>query len=162
MRTLIFIALSAIALTSCSKSETNPTNNSGIPTDGWKLDGTKHTQMYCVRQNNFRSLNAVDNDTSISGIPYSFSACFHEFPTTSGTYHVVALVVDSSGSRPGLNIADDEIIILATVPQAGQNNKSYWSTGADGLNATVTVTGGKIKVEVPEIDVTDGNNTVKT
>jgi hypothetical protein len=162
MKRILFIAMTGLLFASCTPDETTTPEpepqESAIPADGWKFDGVKHTQVYVTRQESQRVVNALD---ATSGDPNTFGAFFHEYPTASGTYRIVVLVPDSSGARPGLNIADNEVIIVPTMAQSGQNNKTWWSTGAGNIDATVTVTNGKIKIEVPEIDVTDGTTTVK-
>lgn len=145
----------------CSKSSTttNPTTTnpttSTIPSDGWKLDGTKHTQVYVVRQESQGLVNATDGT---SGSINTFGACFKSYPTASGTFKIVGFTPDNAAPYPNQHLNAGEIVLLATVPNTSTGNKTYWTTGVENKTATVTVTGGKIKVEVPEVTVTSGNN----
>lgn len=163
MKKVLLFMLTLAALASCKKSTTTSpstttptTTTPTIPTDGWTLNGTKYKQAYCLRQTSVVALNAVDATT---GTINSFAAFFKSYPTADGTYHIVKFVADSTTTVPGSKIGANDVIIIASVPKTtGSGDKSYWSMGYDGKDAKVTVSGGKIKVEVPEVAVTGGNN----
>ena len=159
-KVLFSIAILGTLFAACSKSSTttNPTNTNPtptIPTDGWKLDGTKHTQVVVVRQESQGLVNATDGT---SGSINTFGAFFKTYPSASGSFKIAGFVPDASAPYPNQKLAADEIVLIATVPNTSTGNKSYWTTGVENKKATVTVTGGKIKVEVPEVAVTGGNN----
>lgn len=161
MNKLLLSTLSlALFFTACSKKETTtPTTTTPttptIPADGWKLNSTSYKQVATIRQTSQFGIFGIDKTTS----PSNFAAFFHNaYPTTSGTFKIVGMIPDSSMSSPGQNLKDGEILIVATVAQSSGPNKSHWSIGTDGKTATVTVTNGKLKIEVPEILVISESN----
>lgn len=164
MKKSLQLSLIAVALfAACKKSDpttpstTPTTTTTTIPSDGWMLNGTKYKQAYCLRQASVVALNAVDATT---GTVNSFAAFFKSYPTADGKYRIVKYTPDSTSIVPGNKIGANDIIIMGSVPKTGggSGDKSYWTMGFEGKDATVTVSGGKIKVEVPEVAVTSGNN----
>ena len=155
------MALAASLLCSCKKSSTSsptPSPSPSIPTDGWKLGTTSYKQVYCLRQTGQFALNCVDATT---GNIHSFAAFFKAYPTASGTYHIVKLVVDSTSTYPGVNIGDHDVIVTGSIPNGSGGSNGYWSIGTEGKDATVTITGGKMKIEVPEVSVVYNTDTLK-
>jgi hypothetical protein len=156
MKNILLALTLGTLLASCSKSSTSttPTNNNTtptIPTDGWTFNGTSHKQVYCLRQTNQFCLNAVDATT---GTINSFAAFFKAYPVSNGTYHIVAFSADSSMTYPGAKIGANDVIIVGSVPKtSGSGDDSYWSIGTEAKDATVTITNGKLKIEVPEVKV---------
>lgn len=149
---LLFAVVIGICTTSCKKSETttpaapaaptNPTTPT-IPTDGWTLDGTKYTQAWGAQTGN-ESVSAGDGAI---GSGNSFNFFFKTVPTTDGVYKVIMY----SG---GTTIAADEVGVSAGLETA---QKTYVSIGNDNVSATVTVTNGKVKVELPDTKVFNTN-----
>ncbi len=137
------LILGALALTviaaSCKKSE-----DSG-PTNTYSVNGTSHSPSTVVRQALINGLQAVEgNGTSASQVLVSFKT----LPTADGTYKVVS----SADSANQVDITY----------QSGAN--LYDSYDKSTANATVTVSGGKIKIVVPEIYLkssTTANDSVK-
>ena len=162
MKKLLCIVTAAALFTACSKSSTTPatspsTTTPVIPTDGWTLNGTAYKQKYGMRQTGQVCITGLDANSPVN----SFAAFFKTYPTASGTYHIVALVPDSTMSYPGQKIGPNDIVISGAIPNGnttGNKYKTMWSMGSEGKDATVTVTNGKIKVEVPEIAITSFNN----
>jgi phosphopantothenoylcysteine synthetase/decarboxylase len=152
-----------LTLVSCNKkddpspSTTTPgttTPTSSIPADGWTFGTTKHKQVMTVRQESQFVINALD---ATSGTINTLAAFFKTYPTTSGKMKIVTYTPTSDKPYPYQWINDGEVVIVATVPQASGDNKTYYSL-AESVEATVTVTGGKVKVEIPEIHVTSADN----
>jgi predicted SnoaL-like aldol condensation-catalyzing enzyme len=164
MKKLFLLPVLALLLTvlSCNKkanptpSATPPTTTtSTIPADGWMLGTTKYKQALTVRQESQFVVNALDGTT---GAVNTFAAFFKTYPTASGKYKVVTYTPTSDKPYAFQWINEGEVVIVATVPgTTGGNNKTHYSL-SESLEATITVTGGKIKVEVPEITVRDANN----
>lgn len=150
---LLLIAAIAASLAACSKSDDSATPGSTIPADGWKLGATGYKQSLTVRQDNQGLVNALDGTAKPIN---TFGVCFKTYPTASGSYKIVGLVPDSVAWAPNSRLAAGEVVLIATTAQASGSNKTYYTTGVEGKSATVTVTGGKIKIEVPEIAVTSG------
>lgn len=149
MRKIIFAAAMSLLLASCTKKDnTNPTNNNNntsIPTDGWKLGNTNYKTVYAARTTGNNMLSAMD------GIPQgsnpavnSLSVWFKALPTADGSYKVKAYA--SGGGREP---QDGEIGVSAGVYSSGASYIA--SDSSTVVNATITVTNGKIKVVLPEI-----------
>ena len=163
MKQMLYAAIAATLLfTACKKSSsttptTPTTTTTTIPTDGWKMGTTHYTQAYCLRQSGQFALNCVDGTT---GTIHSFAAFFKAYPTADGSYHIVKLVADSSLTYPSANIGDHDVIICGSIPAATSGYNSYWSTGTEGKDATVTITGGKMKIVVPEVSIVHNTDTL--
>jgi len=157
---LLAVSCAILLLASCSKDKTDaaPADNtpatSGIPADGWKLGGTTYKQVMTVRQEEQFVVNALD---AISN-PNTFAVSFKAYPAASGKYKVVGFTPDADRPYPYMHLNDGEIIVVSTTANSGGNNTTYYSIGTDNKEATVTVTNGKFKIEIPEILVTSGNN----
>ncbi|MCW3122368.1 MAG: hypothetical protein JWQ38_1860 [Flavipsychrobacter sp.] len=159
----------SLLFTACKKSTTTTptttttttttTTSTPTPTDGWMLGTTKYKQAYCLRQTNQFALNCVD---ATSGTINSFAAFFSAYPTVSGTYHIVAFKVDSTTTYPGKSIGANDVIITGSIPKTtGSGDNTYWSAGLEGKDAIVTLTAGKIKIEVPQVSVVSAADTLK-
>ena len=144
---LLCIAAVSIVSASCNKTTTpatpttptTPTPTTGIPTDGWTLDGVKYTQAWGA-QTGAESLSAGDGAI---GSGNSFNFFFKNIPTAGGTYKVVFYA-------GGAVLAADEVGVSAGLETA---QKTYVSIGNDNVTATVTMTGGKLKIELPDTKV---------
>ncbi len=155
MKALLFVALSAVLLSTvgCKKSSDEPSANA----NSWKVGNTSYTTMYAFRvtpSNGDPALTGWDRTPSPS-MDYtklnSWAVSFKTMPTTSGTYKIVGY--PSSGFLANA----DEVYITAFT--AGT---TYVSTGAGNLMATVTVTGNKIAVTVPQIPTMTTSGTAST
>jgi len=160
---LLAVFFSILLFASCSKdkTDTKPADNTpatpttpDIPADGWKLGSTTYKQMMTVRQEEQFLVNALDATSN----PNTFAVSFKAYPTASGKYKVVGFTPDPDNPYPYMHLNDGEIIVVPTTANSGGNNTTYYSIGTDNKEATVTVTGGKFKIEIPEILVTSGNN----
>jgi len=157
MKQLVCIVIAgSLAFTACKKSSSTSTTTTttSIPKDGWKLGANTYKQVYCLRQSGQFALNCVDATT---GSIHSFAAFFKAYPTASGTYHIVRLAADSTMTYPGSNIGDHDVIVTGSIPSGAGSSHGYWSIGTEGKDATVTITGGKMKIEVPEVSVVYNN-----
>ena len=139
---LLAIATTGILLPSCKKSSSStPAPSSSIPANGWKLGTTSYTTALSARLAAINELSAFDGIPSGSSPAVnSLNAYFSVLPTAAGTYHIVGYPAPSLGANDlGLSAG-----LYAT-------SATYVSTGTDGINATVTVTGGKIKIVIPAV-----------
>lgn len=144
---LLFIASSALLTASCSKKEdpapatpSTPTT-SGIPTNGWKLGTVTYTSAI-VAKSGANILSAMDGIPSGSSPAVnSLNVYFSALPTANGTYSIVKYPSTTSLTATQIGVTAG---LYAT-------STTYSTTGFDGINATVTVTGGKIKVVIPEV-----------
>jgi hypothetical protein len=141
----LFIAsfVFSVLLGSCKKKEdaTPAPSSSSIPSNGWKLGTTTYTSVV-VAKSGPNSITAMDAMPS-GGSPTAntFNVFFSAFPTASGSFSVVQY----PSATP---LTATQIGVTAAI---FASSSTYASTGTDGVSATVTVTGGKIKVELPEV-----------
>jgi len=139
---LLVLATAIVVLPSCSKkSSSSPSPTPGIPANGWKLGTTSYTTVLSGRSgaNTLSAFDAIPSGSSPT--VNSFIINFSAFPTAGGTYHIVHYV---GGTTLGANEIGVSGAVYATMGD-------YLSTGNDNVSATVTVTGGKIKVVVPSV-----------
>ncbi len=146
---LALITVCIMCLGACKKdANKKPTNTSNVPADGWTLGTTQFKEAIGARTITNSGGHAYTVVVAFDALPSgsnpttnTFQAVFATAPTANGTYHVVLF--------PGPTVlAADEIGIVAAGPDA-----SYTSTGSASVDATVTVTGGKVKVSVPAVQV---------
>ncbi|MES2702193.1 MAG: hypothetical protein V4649_06115 [Bacteroidota bacterium] len=153
MKKTILVCAAALALlASCKKSSTSGPSST-IPASGWKLGSTSYTTAYAGRTgaNSLSAMDAIPSGSSPN--TNTMNAFFATLPTTGGTYRIVAWPATTplTAGQVGLTTG-----LYAT-------STTYRSTGTDAVDATVTVTGGKIKIEVPEVWVktTTGTDSAK-
>jgi hypothetical protein len=150
MKNAVFflITICIMCLGACKKDANKKKTNNSVPADGWTLGTTQFTEAVGARTitnsggHSYTVIVAFDAPPSGSNpTTNTFQAVFATAPGANGTYHVVLF--------PGPTVlAADEVGIVAAGPDA-----SYTSTGTGPVDATVTVTGGKVKVVVPAVQV---------
>jgi hypothetical protein len=130
-------------MVSCKKKEdTAPAPaTTTIPANGWILGTTTYSSVVVGR-------SGPDVITAMDAMPAggaitanTFNVFFSAFPTASGTFTIVQYPSASPLTASQIGVTAG---LYAT-------STSYASTGTDGISATVTVTGGKLKIEVPEV-----------
>ncbi len=142
MKQYILLAAAAVLIApSCKKSSSStPAPSSSIPSNGWKLGTTTYSTVLTNRLASINELSAFDGTPSGSTPAVNtLNVYFSALPSTGGTFHIV--------SYPA-TLASNEIGIAAATYSPGAD---YVTTGHDGIDATVTVTGGKIKVVIPSV-----------
>jgi hypothetical protein len=135
--------LAFVLLISCKKDSDDTT----ATTSGWKLGTTSYTTAFATRINTGSGTTPGIALTAMDAIPTSsntsslntFVAYFSTAPTANGTYRVVAYPGTLSATQVGI--------------VAGGPNGTYASTGAGTVDATITVSGGKITIVVPPVTV---------
>ena len=138
--------LSFVLLISCSKNDDDETPVA--VTNGWKLGANSYTTVFAMRvaTGGNTAVTAMDAiPTGSSSNVNTFIAYFSTVPTASGTYRIVSYPSALTATQVGI--------------AAGGPNGTYVSTGAGTVDATVTVSGGKITVTVPQITVKKTNST---
>lgn len=146
MKKLILGILSVtVLLSSCSKKDdpavaptpVTPT----IPANGWKLGATSYTSVVVAKTgaNIISAMDAVPSGGSPAA--NSLNVYFSAFPATGGTFSVVQYPSTTPLTATQIGVTAG---LFAT-------STTYTSTGTDGINATVSITGGKLKIEIPEI-----------
>jgi len=144
----LLITVCIMCLGACKKDANKKKTNSSVPADGWTLGTSQFKEAVGARTVTNSGGHTYTVVVAFDALPSgsdpttnTFQAVFATAPTANGTYHVVLF--------PGPTVlAADEIGIVAAGPDA-----SYTSTGTGSVDAAVTVTGGKIKVVVPAVQV---------
>ena len=117
------VAISILFATSCSKS-----NTSGA--GAWSFKGVSYSATTAVGTTATKTLSTVNASATN---PSTLSFVFNNYPTASGTYHIVA---DASNQGSG-----NYLSLTLTV-----GNDGYLSTGTDNVTASVTVSSGKVSI----------------
>jgi len=134
--TVLLSATTLLFSASCTKKSTTAAAN------GWTLGGKTYTTKYSASSASAKQLFAMD--ATPSGSSPTANSCiisFSALPTAGGTFKVVGFGVTST-------IGANELAVNASTYSPVS---SYVSSGYDNVSATVTVTGGKIKVVLPSI-----------
>ncbi|RYE13658.1 MAG: hypothetical protein EOP51_29390 [Sphingobacteriales bacterium] len=153
-----FFTLTAAAIilftSACKKDDSKKKEEEKTTESTWTLDGKTYTTKY----------NDHDAETSSGSafyffwdaIPANESAKFHSFnldfgvaPTTSGTYKLVSIATTPTGKQVTLSTGYGSIAEAGT-PTGDSYGYVYLG---DAIDVNVTVTGGKISVVIPEINV---------
>ncbi len=136
------MATFAMTFTGCKKDEEE--DNATVAENTWVIDGTVYELATSLAKPSFSgaTLGAIGS----KGV---LSIAFSAKPTASGTYTVKSL-----GSELGAN--DVSIVSLS-------ESKTTFSTGKSGDVAKITVSGGKVRVEISniEVEIPSGESTVK-
>ena len=149
------LALSCLLFASCTKKSSStpgPAPATSIPSNGWKLGATSYNTAYAAR---IGTTTLTAFDAIPSGSSPGTNTCnvfFSSLPTAGGTYTIV--------QYPGPPLTTTQIGVTAGL---FATSTTYYSTGSDAITATVTVTGGKVKVEIPSVWVknTTGADSMK-
>ena len=127
---LLGLVACTLVLTSCSKKDDN--NNGGSTTSTFTVGATSYTAGDVFTSG--QQLVATTVGTVSGGvITFIFNGAL---PTANGTYKIAETI-----PSPG----EVAIRFSGANPAAG-----YGSTGHDNVSAAVTVTGGKIKLDLPK------------
>jgi PKD repeat protein len=107
----------------------------------WTFKGSTDTSTYAltVGGDTLQTTNfSAANTANVSNILVIFSA----LPTVSGSYQVIN---DQFGGTPG----SSQAAVFLTTP----SGRNYGSTGNDHTTVNVTVTGGKIRLSIPAVEM---------
>jgi hypothetical protein len=141
--TTLFMVAIFLNIISCKKdSNDNNNTNNNPPSNGWKLGATSYNAVQVVKLND-RSMAAFDSIPNNGTNPTNANSCLIRFgtaPTANGTYKIIGATASSIGAN--------EISVSAKLKN---NINSYISTGTDNINATITITNGKLKVAFPDV-----------
>lgn len=137
-------------MASCSSDDGGDNVGGGsIPANGWKIGTTNYATTFSMRVDEQNSIIAFDafpggdnNNTA--------SVLFNEITgIAAGTYKVV--------TKPNLeDLLADEIMLATSTGYSnatGQYEKVYTAVIGQTANATVTISGGKVKVVIPELNI---------
>jgi hypothetical protein len=145
---LPIIAFVCILSVGCKKSDTN-TPAPTIPSNGWTLGSTTYTTFYGFRvvdgSDGSMFLSVVDRNPVDPAVNSALVA-FKTVPA-AGTYKVVAWTGVSS------TLGANECSVSAGYDQSSGSTHIYNSTGTGTVYVTVSISGGKFTMVVPEIPV---------
>lgn len=149
----LFISLLAfgVSISSCKKSTDDAGGgSSSIPANGWKIGSTNYTTTLALRNigqpNSIGAFDALPNTNNLNTAMVLFN---NTTGIAAGTFKVVFKPNQS-------DLLADEIMVGANTgynQSTGQYNKQYATVAGQTVNATVTITGGKAKVVVPQINI---------
>jgi hypothetical protein len=145
---MLVIAIAA-SLFACKKEDTSSSSGS-IPANGWRIGTTNYTTAFAMRNvgmpNNIGAFDAVPSANNLNSVVVLFN---NVTGIAAGTFKVVFKANQS-------DLLADEIIVGASTgynQSTGQYNKQYATVPGETVNATVTITGGKAKVVIPQINI---------
>lgn len=147
----LFLLTITLALVGCKKEDSSSTSTTGsVPTNGWRIGTTNYTTVLAMR--NVAGPNTV--------------GAFDRIPSSNGLNTAVVLFNNTTGIAAGTfkvlfkanqsDLLADEIIVGASTGYnnaTGQYEKQYATVLGQTVNATVTITGGKVKIVIPQINI---------
>lgn len=146
---LLIISLSIFA--SCSNDDGDGNNNSGnIPANGWRIGTTNYTTLFSLRDpgspNQISFFDALPIANNLNSTVVIFN---NTTGISAGTFKVVIKANESD------LLADEIMVAMGTgySQTSGLYDKSYATVIGQTVNATVTITGGKVKIVVPQINI---------
>lgn len=146
--TMLLIAIAA-TLFACKKEDTSSSSGS-IPANGWRIGTTNYTQALALRNvvmpNSIGAFDAVPTANNLNTAVVLFN---NTTGIAAGTFKVVFRANQS-------DLLADEITVGANVgynQTTGQYATQYAVSPGQTVNATVTITGGKAKIVIPQINI---------
>lgn len=145
------LTIMTMFMVNCSNDDNN--DGGGSPSNGWKIGSTNYTTSVTQRfstgavENAITAIDVTGGASDLNTVIIIFS---EETGIAAGTYRIVS---ELSGMLP----AADEIMISAGTnynEETGLYGTSYYPVAGQTLNATVTITGGKAKIVIPQMNVT--------
>jgi hypothetical protein len=152
-------AIMTVFMVNCSTNE----DEVGSTSAGWKLGSTNYNQGFMIKMDagvfvqyvawdKIPTADEANNNSNSNVTLNSFGFLFKSTPA-AGTYDIVFK------SDPSLLTSTEVMISSASKTE----NKNYVAFVATTVKATVTVSGGKVTITVPEIQVSqEGNVNVTT
>lgn len=151
LKSFIVLLAFSISFSSCEKSSNDAAgDSSSIPANGWRIGTTNYTTVLAMRNvgqpNSIGAFDAVPNANNLNTAVVLFN---NTTGIAAGTFKVVFKPNQS-------DLLADEIMVGTNTgynQSTGQYNKQYATVAGQTVNATVTITGGKAKVVVPQINI---------
>ncbi len=150
MKTILILAsfISLIFVLGCKKDTTITVTP--IPTDGWTLGTKTYKQNLCQRDtsNGFALTSLAFTNTATQG--EGWGAMFGSYPKFNGNYSI------SKNYVTGAGVGSNEVVIFsfsfntANTPNVLSNTYFSTATDAPAVQATVTITNGKITLSLPQ------------
>lgn len=147
------IALMSIFMFNCSNDDKNDDTNTGggaIPSTGWRIGTTNYTTFFTMKNagqpNSIAAFDAIPGSANLNTVAILFN---NTTGIAAGTYKVV--------TKPDQeDLLSNEIMVSMSTGYSLTTDKyttDYVTALDKSVNATVTITGGKVKVVVPEIEI---------
>ncbi|TWI85608.1 hypothetical protein IQ13_0771 [Lacibacter cauensis] len=137
-------------IVSCKKEAADTNASGNIPTNGWRIGSTSYTTLLALRNvgqpNSVGAFDAVPTANNLNTVVVLFN---NTTGIAAGTFKVVTKPNQS-------DLLADEIMVSASTGYnqgTGQYNKQYVTVVGETVNATVTISGGKAKIVVPQINI---------
>ncbi|MBA3829351.1 MAG: hypothetical protein H0X33_10480 [Taibaiella sp.] len=132
-----FIALGILFGTSCKKSSSSSTTGSGK--GSWKVGSNTYNVVTVLAPASSGTWQLLASTGQSGASINTISFIFFKMPTVSGSYRVVDGVSDSGNE-----------VQMVSSNINGSSNTTYASTSTGNVNATITVTGGKVSISMPD------------
>ena len=157
MKILLVFALFLVPIIffSCGKNDTStatiPTPTTPItPIGSWIVGANTYNSVYCARDTSNNALFSEANNKPGDLFTFILFVNFKKLPTVSGTYTI------KSADSLKLGLGTSEITIFAqSADRHFIEHEDFLPIGKENsaAKATVTITSGKIKVDIPVIRV---------
>lgn len=139
------LTLMSVFMFNCSSDD----NGGSSSSNGWKIGSTNYATNFTMRVTEMNSIIAFDALPGNNNINTA-SVIFNQITgIAAGTYKVV--------TKPNLeDLLADEIMLSTSTNYnntTGQYEKDYTAVIGQNVNATVTISGGKVKIVIPELNI---------
>lgn len=149
-KSFLLISVINIGFSSCEKSTDDVSGSSSIPANGWRIGTTNYTTVFAMRNvgqpNSIGAFDALPNANNLNTAIVLFN---NTTGIAAGTFKVVTKPNQS-------DLLANEIMVATSTgynQSTGQYNKQYATVIGETVDATVTKTGGKAKIVVPQINI---------
>lgn len=150
LKSFLLVSALSIGFSSCEKSTDDAGGSSSIPANGWRIGTTNYTTVLAMRNvgqpNSIGAFDALPNANNLNTAIVLFN---NTTGIAAGTFKVVFKANQS-------DLLADEIMVGANTgynQSTGQYDKQYATVPGQTVNATVTVTNGKAKIVIPQINI---------
>ena len=144
------LLITALCFSSCNKSTSNPGGSGSVPSNGWRIGTNNYTTFFAMRNVGMpNSIGAFDALPSANNINTATVIFNNISGIAAGTFKVVLKPNQS-------DLLANEIMIAAGTgynQTTGHYDKEYVTVLGETVNATVTITGGKATVVIPQINI---------
>lgn len=148
-KTVLILSL-FITFFSCKKDSNDAGDSSTIPANGWKIGSANYTTVFSMRNlshpNSISAFDAIPTADNFNAVAVVFN---NTTGIAAGTFKVVTKPNQS-------DLLANEIMVAPSTgysQSTGHYNKQYVTALTETVDATVTITGGKAKIVVPQINI---------
>lgn len=147
---LVIVALFTINCTNDDKKDDTNTGGGAVPSAGWRIGTTNYTTVFTMKNaGQPNSISAFDRIPGLEDVNGVFVLFNNTTGIAAGTYKVV------TKPRQEDLLANEIMVAMSTgySQSTGKYLKDYATALDKSVNAVVTITGGKVKVVIPEIEI---------